>query len=694
LLFPSQTQELTMYASPSGRGTPMKRSFNLPDGPIADFHDIIEQTPTENWQKRSAALRKVVDLIPEGPAYFQKSAWYNSPPILRHLAIPIGELIKDARSTVVKRTCESLTRLFAKCRTNARYLFKDIMSVIILVHGQTVQVIRTAVQNMVVESIPEVPCKMVMPLWMDRLKLDKSRTIREACAIYLGHALFSWTEDGYLTDEIWLQVGNTLIKSCRDPSPHVRTHAKQALERLQANHSRMWDKLVNEADVPVSRDKKTQRWLLSLGRVSPDSAEELSVASKFSYNSDSRFARSASGTPTPRGRNSPFSTPTQGLERGMDLNVPMNISVASNSTPPSLPKPKAGKPNLRVNTGYDPVPRVAGAPPRPATTTTPTKSPDYLLNTIEDAGTDSAPEDIEFPTDLNTAFGGRFTPSKEMEVKQAEKEFPADLNLAYRNVGSEDSDEKKEPPELEETDSFDVSKGDTPEQSPMAGDTPKSLATVRSEDTDAVLSEVLSAVLSADSSGKEEEEDVKEEDGHDGPFIGSMQELKKHASQRRSRNSILMQERFRQSATFDDSDLPETGENGKGGDLTATRSEEENEVPNSEDKKVESKPSDLIKSPSESLPAKSPLAAPEHMIIAIRLLRAHKAHVDQIMETLKIEMDTLRDFDKLLEEAGRPTEEEVLDYFEGVGLCLDQRTQAGTSLQHEMDRISQGIPPE
>jgi len=34
-----------------------------------------------------------------------------------------------------------------------------------------------------------------------------------------------------------------------------------------------------------------------------------------------------------------------------------------------------------------------------------------------------------------------------------------------------------------------------------------------------------------------------------------------------------------------------------------------------------------------------------------------------------------------------------LDYFESLGMCLDQRSQAGTLLQREMDRISRGEPP-
>ena len=138
-------------------------------------------------------------------------------------------------------------------------------------------------------------------------------------------------------------------------------------------------------------------------------------------------------------------------------------------------------------------------------------------------------------------------------------------------------------------------------------------------------------------------------------FIASMEELKMHASKRRNRNSLLMKARFRVSSA-DDYDEPN----------------------------VDSLPEELTK------PA---MKAPEHMLIAIRLLRAHKEHVDNIMETLKEEMDKLRDFDRLLEEPGRPNEEEVLDYFESVGLYLDQRTEAVSLLQREMDRISRGQPP-
>ena len=108
----STAEITTMYRSPGRASTPHKPP--LPNGgPIADFCAVIESTPADQWQLRSAALRTVVDSIPDGAAYAEiGDAGYNSPPILRHLSIPVGELLKDARSTVVKRTCESLTRLF------------------------------------------------------------------------------------------------------------------------------------------------------------------------------------------------------------------------------------------------------------------------------------------------------------------------------------------------------------------------------------------------------------------------------------------------------------------------------------------------------------------------------------------------------------------------------------------------------
>jgi CLASP N terminal len=586
-----------MYGTPGrSRASPRARSKPVLEGPILEFTALIEDTPVDHWQKRAAAFQNLVDCIPHGLAYSDNGTeWYNTPANLRHLAFPIAELLKDARSTVVKRVCDSLLELFNKCQVDARYLFKDLMMAILAVHAQTVQVIRQAVQAMVIESIPEVPCKMVMPLWMERLKTDKSRTVREACALYLGRSLQCWTEEGYLTNEIWTQVGSTLLRSLRDPSPHVRSYAKSALEYIHRNQPYNWDALVNDPTSPAVKDAKLQKWLKSLeisGANSSDNIEELSIASRFSYNSDSRFATKS---------NLRISSPRVKIgysEEGEKYNVQVPVSIdvthkaRSNAIPPSIPSGRS-----------------TAAPFSQVTA----DSPFTMNRSLEQVTTN----DI--------------------------RKSPSDERVDMKTL--QEGKDPSTPIRVEERNKSDVAgnKSDAP-ASNASFNIPNNLAL------------------------------------NDGQMILSTEELRKHAARRRSHSSIIMLERFRKSTKY---------MNG----VTIQEGDEQNVISTD---KLQQDPPSAASAPTSPASDVSPTLSqpPEHMVIAIRLLRAHKSHVDQIMETLKIEMDTLRDFDRLLEEPGRPTEEEVLDYFESVGLCLDQRFVVGRDLQKEMDRISLGEPPE
>jgi hypothetical protein len=169
---------------------------------------------------------------------------------------------------------------------------------------------------------------------------------------------------------------------------------------------------------------------------------------------------------------------------------------------------------------------------------------------------------------------------------------------------------------------------------------------------DIVTAETITTV---DTSAEDEPALVFDDEG---PFIASVNELKKQAMGRRSRRSSILQERlFRQSSSNlrSSSNLVEESEQ-------------------------QSNP--LTESPAEQLQ------------IAQQLLEAHRNHVDKIMETLRMEMDALKEFEQLVIDESkptRPTDEEVLDYFESIGLCLDQRTASGKELQREMDRISKGV---
>ena len=801
-----------VFQTPSSKGGSPRQAF-ADDGPVMEFCHRIETTAAEDWKNRTDAFTRLVSMIPEGTAYSQHTAWYNTPALLRHLAIAVSELLKDARSSVVKRSCENLILLFNRCQADARYLFKDMMPNILSVHAQTVQVVRTAVQNMVAEAIPEVPCKMVMPLWMDRLKVDKSRTVREACAFYLGLALQSWTTDGYLTDEIWMQVGNALVRTLRDPSPQVRVHAKSALQYMSNAQRRLFDDLVNDPEGPTLKDPKVQKWLKSLGNGNSPDSEDLSVASKFSYNSDTRYAARAGGASTFR-TGTPRKTPLRtnslssiGVDDDSAAGVPKSIAVVGRRSgagglgpplrrvapvPPSKPaeggssQPPLAPKSIEVNTIPARTVQIKSSPPRPP----PLRIPDSTRNSdapVSIHSFDNAPNDSETQIALEVSLGKLSvadSPEERIAVattpgEQATAElpvskevgsprFPEDLNVAFLSAKANDivkeypispgpnNSTAKEPmaasSSAEETsdetlpsspdavadavsNSVVMHNGpvDLQQQHPQtAGFLDHSAAYADEHDLSVFKSYSAESrsdcgdlsKMSSSGSGEFQSEPVSTmqtsrkvfdspirrpgpnagsvaspspqidsassvdsgKSRRSGPYIATIQKLKEHASKRRSRNSVLMQERFRMSSSTLENDVE--SDDGLDDLFSRKMSEEENVVPNSaliSDDKPRFRPP---LSPTKSAPTSS--QAPEHMVIAIRLLRAHKVHVDRIMEILRMEMDALRDFDQLLEESGRPTEEEVLDYFESVGLCLDQRSQTSAQLQHELDRISRG----
>jgi hypothetical protein len=539
--------------------TPLKsppHSAHINDGPITDFAFVIETVPAEQWQKRTNALQKLVTSIPNGIQGVD-TAWYNSPKYIRHLANPLADLLKDARSSVVKRTCDACTELFQKCGPIARYLLKDLMPTILGAHAQTVTVIRNAVEEMVTTSLANVPCKSVMPLWLERIKSDKSRTVREACAVYLSLALESWTDENYLTSDIKFQVGNSLIRAMRDASPTVRTEAKRGVEYIRVAQPDVWHRLLHDPEGPAAEDPKLKRLLSRMSM--EESVDSLSVASRGSFASQRQMfpPRHRSARPVPTA-----------------VVIDDGNSYQTKST---IPKRSGLGPPLRVNVSHAPFGSTAGSPHHQ------TRSPD--------------------PQQRYKVGSPRRIYSPELEKQQNGERLDT---YTYRS-------------------------------------SPSNLDIVTAETTTTV------------DTSAEEEPALHFDD--EGPFIASVNELKKQATGRRSRRSSILQERlFRlSSSNLGSSNLVE---------------------------------------PDESANPVTDSTPPEQLQIAEQLLEAHRTHVDKIMETLRMEMDALKEFEQLVIDESkptRPTEEEVVDYFESVGLCLDQRTAGGKELQREMDRISKGV---
>lgn len=100
-----------------------------------------------------------------------------------------------------------------------------------------------------------------------------------------------------------------------------------------------------------------------------------------------------------------------------------------------------------------------------------------------------------------------------------------------------------------------------------------------------------------------------------------------------------------------------------------------------------------INTPNSSL-AKKPN---ENYQVANQLLAAHKLYIDDLMESLRGEMNTVRDFETLLvksqshprdDGAYGPSEDDVLKYYEAVYSYLDKGGDNSIKLRKEMERIS------
>ena len=619
------------YRSPGPRPSPRIPKHHIPDGPIQEFTTIIEKSIAEDWQKRTSALETLVSRIPSDRNNLDDyhDHWYSSAPTLRHLAIPLSELLKDARSRVVKRTCMSLNEMFSKCGSDARYLLKDLMPHICQIHACTVQVIRNYVQDMLLETLPKFPCKMTMPVWLDRLKHDKSRTVREACAMYLTVAMTLWgaaddddfesENSGYLSREIYLQVGIMLVKTLGDPSPIARHNSKKGLEVLTSQRRDVLDELIN--DPRLSRDFRVIKLLKRLqagetgvgddasvsSRMSARSRGGVSVASapmmRSTYNNTNRSRQAA--PPPPRSRRIPTTIGVASPRSGRPHSHSHSHSHTNNNGTMGPPRRVANGISSSSHSHSSTI-KTKNEPLVPTSPSTPTRAP-------------ASPSEILLSTPTQQLLGrgvGVIT-----ENKIATPMTPLDYEVE-RNYSNDDDEEE---------------------------------------------AQIISPNRSFDSTGT----DVSVLRP-----IANAEELRQKAKTRTisRRSSILLQGRLLRSSSKFKVTADDTMEEGM--IINHHNSSTINEVIESSITSGLTNVNDMsldLAHLDENEISDHP-GLPDHIKIAHELLEAHKLHIDQVMETLKVEMDALKDFELILLEQGpvRPTEEEIVEYFESVGLCLKQ----------------------
>ena len=261
-----------------------------PVSTIEEFCDLVESVPPDQWQKRTAALDSLVTTLATDGNGKQNHQQLSS------MAPAVAQLLKDPRSTVVKLSCGSLQKLFhsqhkktsaGACATATADLLVELFPTILDVAALTSAVIRKQVQDMVEFAIPICESPGIIPTTLERLQKHKSKTVREACVVYLRLAVQHWKS---IDDDSLQSIGNSLITAMRDPAPSARDQAKKGLEVFRQNHTDAWSILVKNP--PKGRDPKLQKLLVKSLDEPTVSLEKLS---KQSSTSSSRPASRGGG---------------------------------------------------------------------------------------------------------------------------------------------------------------------------------------------------------------------------------------------------------------------------------------------------------------------------------------------------------------------------------------------------------------
>lgn len=312
------------------RGPPVDESD------LTSFVHSLYALPVEEWRKRIDALKHLVDSIPDysttpldendvgpmTPSSQPRSRsnngnrtqitipWYRSSKSLRRLALPLKNLLLDARSAVVKEATELIaTLMMVKLQSHpslavvngevnakdegletisggsnmmqqpppaafvGRLLFKDLLPSIIDLSKQTVKLIRSYGANMTIDILPHCRVKSCTVVLLERMKTHQNRTVREDCSRYLRCILETWpcSDDIISNEDITVfnsrkeerlsldsarQIGLGLGRTLSDSAKPVREEAKRGFQVLFRRFRPVWDEVMSSGVVRDIRLRK------------------------------------------------------------------------------------------------------------------------------------------------------------------------------------------------------------------------------------------------------------------------------------------------------------------------------------------------------------------------------------------------------------------------------------------------------
>mmetsp|Transcript_9581 Transcript_9581/g.17420 ORF Transcript_9581/g.17420 Transcript_9581/m.17420 type:complete len:737 (-) Transcript_9581:253-2463(-) len=688
-------------SSNSSLGETNKDGVRVDDAALGEFISAVEGLKADEWKIRTQALDKLMASISKSAPSPQVKMWYASPVTLRRLAPPLIGLLLDPRSTVVKHTTSAIRTLVLRhCRNDARHLIKDLLNTVLDLHAQTVNVIRGYVLAMTLDIIPHCRFKSGLPLMLDRLRKDKSRDVRDGCAKYLKAVLESWViPTTYLTHEIRVHIGNGLARGLTDSSQKVRMSAREAFEVLRGQDAEVWQIVVHKEGGPISNDARLKKQLLQNAERNPSVViqtpssssslddDEMSYESSKSTRSDHVVSGATAAAAARRKLRTTSSSSSVGPPRtmiGRRNTASRSRSSRGRSQQPSTTSSRAGSTRSTSSQrsqsagreGFSQQPSaslrstsasrhhgsssssIQPPSPRGNHTSRGIQPPSPRQSLIQEANGQSSRSAFPFGSTLHSPSPRERKKKGVSPEEQVKSEAAVAIQAAVRGRAARKSiltiqpqqpDENKYSPSKELQMIQDARKqiklGTTAEQMvhrrktmepgvipPKQNDDDMSVASYNS-----FASELVSPVPKNIPPVRRGNEDNRPP-------------LTIAPKARNGRSSVLLQRRL--------SHLFEEGDGGSTRSIVSSVGSINNGVG-------------------------------EHFDIGRELLGAHKKHMDNLMEILKLEMDAMRVSEKLMKQSIL-TEEDLVRYCESVELCMERRTDLTSDLKKKLHQLCEG----
>ena len=669
------------------------------DRPVVEFITALGGLPSDSWKDRTLALERLLSYVPpseteaetvsglidgEGNSVAASGGgaggytppdgmvpFYLSPASLRRLAVPMAELLSNPRSSVVKHACHHLMLLVERSGAvggqqqqdganglpskqrrpwtrpdRARHLLRDLIPSVLALHAQTVNVIRSHATVMMLSVISLCRFKSALPAILDALRRNKSREVREACARYIRAALDCWAgttsvnvrtglTGPYLNRDVLSHLGNGLARALKDPGQEVRVEARLGLETFRRRFPVVWEYVVHRDGGPLSGDPRLKQAVINAAiRADAERAMGEDGDAEDGDAEDQRSVESAGSLYSGSG----FSGVS--YQSGISaLSKVSGISFASRSS--------AGTRPSRINQ------RTFGAPPPPSNIA---------------KGLPLGRSHIPAPSPRKTPyFQSAYSVTEAMPPpKPAARSLPPPPSDPHRTMA----------PGV----AADPFAGVT--ASPAPGTMRDHMLILDSQPT-MVRCRAVTAIQAA-ARGAAARKSLKTSDalpsvrGSPSSVEGSLMGI----------TAVMMAEKRRSSPTrktisFESPSVQEEGRREPAFISKARRSKV-----GRRDRKSSVMLQHRFRNPG-------PDPELEHVGIAGALLSAHRYHIDGLMATLRVEMDVVRDFEASVQTgqiygaAAGPSEDDVLDYFESVQMCLDERAEMGNALRKALDKISE-----